>query len=283
MLRFVRRHRLGFLITVLLSTYGLGFAMYALAPSSQWHQYCATLYFFLAAGLYQYAFYHGSRSAVHALEELCDPFPLADFAYESIERERKGRSIARSERMTAHLYMSTALASIGRYEDALLELDAIAPLPDGGHTANPTQPGRREGSRQIVWALNRASVLGALDLAKDMANALDQAQELLDTTPLKPDRAATYAHVLHGYRLAYRLLTEGPGPEVEGEYEALLAQAQNESQRVNFHVSLGKCALARGDKAAARTHLEYAAAHGNKLYLRCVAEDLLPECAAYEN
>lgn len=226
----------------------------------------------LWAVLYAFVHRNGLKNALAALADGCDPEPLLEVSLDALGQYRKKGDRSLRLVLNARLNASTALHQLGRDGEALEQLDATAPfLP------------KKPDIYHVVYWLNRAAVFHGLGRGADMAHCLDQARTALAAPGLQPAQAERYGPLLQVNDLAHRLLTEGPGPEVEAEYERLLAQAQNESQRVGFHLSLGKCALARGDRSAARTHLEYAAAHGNRLFCRQEAETLLLECAAHES
>ncbi len=108
-----------------------------------------------------------------------------------------------------------------------------------------------------------------------MEDALTRAEGLIRTPSFPPNQRQAFASICHSDRLALEMLQNGPTPELEAAYQSLLLQAGGESQRVGIRLQLAKCALARGDSAATREHLEYIKAHGNKLFTRQRAEALL--------
>lgn len=204
------------------------------------------------------------EAAVHALEEGCDPEPLLALSREQLANRSKGRGARRPTSLACRLNAAAALTSLGRDGEALEELDALggllSPRPDRFH---------------VLYALDRAAICFHLGRPREMRDLLERAESLLGTLTLPQAVAGSCRFVLRTNRAACRYLTEGPLPELEEQYRALLSEAATRRMKVGFHLALGKFALARNDEAEARAHLTYAAGYGNKLCCRAEAERLL--------
>ena len=66
-----------------------------------------------------------------------------------------------------------------------------------------------------------------------------------------------------------------PSREAVAQLELHLSAVTTELHRVHCHFHLSTALLALGDAPAAREHLDYVIAHGNKLYVRTQAMELL--------
>ena len=200
-----------------------------------------------------------SRRAFRAWNEECDPEPLLDFSLNDLKRYSSPQA-----QITSHCNAGAALHGLGRFQEALEHLDP---------TLLTKVPGGKEYTI-LLW-LNRSAVFYDLAQPEAMAHCLSMAEQALATSSLKPAQQALCAAVLEQNRLACRLLTEGPGPEIEAGYQRLLSAAETTQERVSRHFALAQCALAREDTATAREHLDYVIAHGNKLFARAKALELL--------
>lgn len=200
-----------------------------------------------------------SSQAFQSLNRDCDPEPLLDHT-ENILRQAKGKHW-RATATQAQINRAAALVSLGRSREALEALDPD--LAEKGTIA------------AVLW-LNRAAVFCDLEQAGEMVLCLDRVQALLDRDPsIKPNQQEALRSVLQQNRLDHRFLVDGPSPALEAEYEGRLSQTSIERLRVDLRFTLARCALARGDRAAAREHLDYVLAHGNKLHVRTRAQELL--------
>ncbi len=189
------------------------------------------------------------RRAVRAMGEGCDPEPLLALATKTLRRyEGNQNPRHRNLLFSAHINAATALYNLGRFEEALAHLDRPGlegyPLPS-----------------QAVCLLNRAAVYCDMERPDAMEDALTRAEGLIRTPSFPQNQRQAFASICHS--------------ELEAAYQSLLLQSGGESQRVGIRLQLAKCALARGDSTAAREHLEYIKAHGNKLFTRQRAEALL--------
>lgn len=209
-----------------------------------------------------------SESALHALEDDCDPEPMLELSREQLALYGRGRGARRPYALACRINAATALTCLGRSGEAMDELDALSGL------LSP-----KFGRFHALYACNRAAVCYQLGRAREMAELLDRTESLLGTLKLPKALADSYQFALRVNRAACRYLTEGPTPELEEGYCALLTEAPTQRMKVGFHMTLGRFALARGDEAEARAHLGYAVEHGNKLYYRAEAEALLDKLA----
>lgn len=203
------------------------------------------------------------RRAVRAMGDGCDPEPLLALSAKTLRRYEGSRNPRhRNILFSAHINAATALYNLGRFEEALAHLDRPGletyPLPS-----------------QAVCLLNRAAVYCDTERPEAMEEALTRAEGLIRDPSFPQNQRQAFEGICYSDRLALEMLQKGPTPELEEAYQALLPQAGGESQRVGIRLQLAKCALAREDKSTARTHLEYAAAHGGKLFMRRQAETLL--------
>lgn len=83
------------------------------------------------------------------------------------------------------------------------------------------------------------------------------------------EQALIYDHILLSIR------EKGPSREAVARLEEHLASVTTEQERVHCHFQLATTLLGLGDRPAAREHLNYVITHGNKLYVRTQALELL--------
>lgn len=209
-----------------------------------------------------------NRDVAYALEEMCDPLPLLSYSRECIRQFDRRGTRRRPALLSYRLNEATALTGLGLDGEAIAVLDGLEPrLPE------------KADRYRLLYALNRCAVccqLGRLDEAETL---LAQAGPLMDTVAPKDPLYPTYHLVLQADGLALALLRQGPTPQIEAGFAALLESASTQRMRVIFHVSLGKCAQARGALEEARAHFTYAARHGNRLFARQEAETQLSRLA----
>lgn len=200
-----------------------------------------------------------SRRALQALNQFCDPEPLLELSQRDLQRR-----FFSGQRLLPRVNAGAALHALGRFQEALEYLDPAC---------IPQHPANNVYLTALIW-LNRSAVMYDLKQPEEMAHCLALAEKALSSSLIPQSQRPDLTHVFNQNRLAYRMLTEGYSPEVEAGFQAALSQAKTEHHRVIGHSSLAECALAREDLAAAREHLEYVIAHGNKLYARTQAIQL---------
>lgn len=212
--------------------------------------------FLFYAFLVLFANYRLRGQALRCLNDHCDPEPLLELSLEELQKRP-------APQVLSHINAGVSLYALGRFQEALEHLDpGILPKSPDSYVA------------ALIW-LDRSAVMYDLKEAEEMAHCLSLAEKLLSSPQVPRSQRSAMTSILHQNRLAYRLLTEEYSPDVESGFQELLSQAKTKFQRVSCHSALAGCALARGDKTAAREHLEYVAAHGNKLYARTQALELL--------
>ncbi len=204
-----------------------------------------------------------SREALVAMNRDCDPKPLLELAQDSLDQfDRRGKS-GRASLLAWRLNKSSALIALGRYEEALTELDSIQ-----------SRLQERFQEPMLVCRNNRAAALGALGRVEEMEREMEEVGRLL--AGVRPNTGIFQASqiAIRLNQCALLLLKEGGSPRVERLYEELLEEDASPRNQVIAHLGLAKCALAQGDKEGAKPHLRYVLDHGNKLVARQTAQDL---------
>lgn len=194
----------------------------------------------------------------------CDPEPHLEAYLAYIRCHRRARlASAKASLWNAHLSASSALVSLGRFREAKEYLDAI----DTSNLAPYSQ---------VVYQHNRFVISHRLGYANwaVFSEYLSLAESILEKIRSKSQREMASEGLLYD-RLMLRFWQEGTSEEIEAQFSRLLSQAKTEVHCIGYRLTLAQCALSRGDYAAARAHLEYVVAHGNKLYARTEAEELL--------
>lgn len=210
-----------------------------------------------------------NRSYVRSIEQIytmdCDPEPFLELQLAYIHRYRNThRASIRAALWNTYLSASAALSTLGRYREAKGYLDAIDTSNLSAYTQFCYQHNRFIISHRLGYA-NWAVYTEYLDLAESVLEKGVIPQRL---------REEASDRLLYD-RLLLRFWQEGTSEDTERRLSELLSQAKTEVDRVSFRMTLAQCVLSRGDYAAARAHLEYVAAHGNKLHTRTEAEELL--------
>lgn len=203
-------------------------------------------------------------AAARALDEDCDPGPLLDYARDVVRQmDPKGKRKTSGAQMGC-INEATALQCMGEYGQALDILDGLLPwLP------------KKPGPLTFLYWNNRTALCFHLGRAEEMAECLARAQAEAEGFEVPPLYRESFPYALRTNRAALRLLREGPTGELEQVYRELLETASCQRLRVGCHLTLGKCAQARGDLDEAREHYRYAAEHGGKLAHQREAEGRL--------
>lgn len=205
------------------------------------------------------------RSIERSYSEDCDPEPYLEACLAYIRCYRNThRASTRAALWNSYLSASAALSALGRYREAKEYLDAIDTSNLSAYTQFCYQHNRFIISHRLGYT-NWAVYTEYLDLAESVLEKGVIPQRL---------REEASDRLLYD-RLLLRFWQEGTGEDTERRLSELLSRAKSEVDRVSFRWTLAQCALSRGDYAAARAHLEYVVAHGNKLYARTEAEELL--------
>lgn len=265
MLRFIHRHYRSCVVLISLFWFGCYFVFdFGLAVLALLDCGCLALLFVLAS-LYL-------RRVTGTYNETCDPDPYLELGLWGIRRFQKARS-ARGKRAleTYRLCAVSALSALGRYEEALGYLDAV------DHS-------RLLPVSCIVYWHDRFSILLHLDRPpEELAGPLRAAQSCLDSVPKLPSSQKRTAEKVLSYdRILLSIRENGPARESVAQLEQHLSSVTTELERVHCHFHLSTSLLALGDAPAAREHLNYVIAHGNKLYVRTQALDLLGNLNAEE-
>ncbi len=204
-----------------------------------------------------------SREALLALNGNCDPEPLLELAQESLDQfDRRGKS-RRVSLLSWRLNKSSALIALGRYEEALAELDSIS-----------AKLRERFQEAMLVCRNNRAAALGALGRVEEMEQEMAQIGQLLGE--IRPNTGIFRASqtAIRFNQGVLLLLKEGGSLQAERLYKELLDEEASPRHQVIAHLGLARCALAQGEKEEARPHLRYVLNHGNKLAARQTAQEL---------
>lgn len=194
----------------------------------------------------------------------CDPEPYLERGLWGIRRFRKARTARKRDSLAnSHIYAATGLSALGRYEEALEHLDAI------DRSALSIQ------GRATYWQNRFAIVLPLGARPEELDRLLDLAQEALDKSMAPARQRQLFERAIQYDRLLVSIQREGPSREAMAQVEAHLFSVKLEAERVFCHFRLANMAMALGDTSAARVHLDYVIAHGNKLYVRTQAQELL--------
>lgn len=258
MLRFIHRHYRSCVVLVSLFWFGCYFAFdLGLAALALLDCGCLALLFVLAS-LYL-------RRVTRTYSEACDPEPYLELGLWGVRRFQNART-ARGKRAleTYRLCAVSALSALGRYEEALGYLDAV-------------DPSRLPLSSCVVYWHDRFSTLLHLDRPpEELAGLLRTARSCLDSAhKLPPSQKRTAELALSYDRILLSLRENGPSREAVAQLEQHLSAVTTELHRVHCHFHLSTSLLALGDAPAAQEHLDYVIAHGNKLYVRTQAMELL--------
>lgn len=258
MLRFIHHHYGTCVALVSLVWFGCYFVFdFGLAALALLDCGCLALLFVLAS-LYL-------RRVTRTYSEACDPEPYLELGLWGIRRFQNARSARRKRALEAYrLSAVSALSALGRYEEALRYLDAVDP---SGLLPSP----------RIVYWHDRFSTLLHLDRPlEELAGLLGTARNCLDSAHKLPSsQKRTAEQVLFYDRILLSIRENGPSREAVAQLEQHLSAVTTELNRVHCHFHLSTSLLALGDAPAARAHLNYVIAHGNKLYVRTQAMELL--------
>ena len=258
MLRFIHRHYRSCVVLVSLVWFGCYFAFdLGLAALALLDCGCLALLFVLAS-LYL-------RRVTRTYSEACDPEPYLELGLWGVRRFQNART-ARGKRAleTYRLCAVSALSALGRYEEALGYLDAVDP------SSLPL-------SSCVVYWHDRFSTLLHLDRPpEELAGLLGTARNCLDSAHKLPSsQKRTAEQVLFYDRILLSIRENGPSREAVAQLEQHLSAVTTELNRVHCHFHLSTSLLALGDAPAAQEQLDYVIAHGNKLYVRTQAMELL--------
>lgn len=208
-----------------------------------------------------------NQKAMKAFNTDCDPGPMLDLADMTIRQfDRRGRS-RRALMISWRLNRAAALCGLGRYQEALEELDHVQ-----------TRLGKRPGQLDLLYHNNRAAVYGGLKDVGAMSEEIQRALGLVAGLKLPTDLKDISVLSIRVNSCLLTALQEGYGvPELEEEYKNLREENGSVRWQVNARMGLAQCALARGDKVTAREHLRYVLDNGNKLIVREEAQALMDE------
>lgn len=208
---------------------------------------------------------YGSR-CVRAYTEGCDPEPLLDLALWDVRRYEKARfSRGKAARENSYFNAVIALSGLGRHKEALHYLDVID---------------RSALSPKLcaTYWLDRFSVLLHLgEKTEELERLLSLAQDGMERARPALARYSTTQRALQYAQVLLLVRKEGPTYESTARLEGCLAAATMEYERVSIHLALARSKLALGDQPAAEAHLNYVLSHGNKLYARVQAEEILAD------
>lgn len=188
------------------------------------------------------------RAAVRTLEQDCDPEPLLELCRTVTAQNPKS--------VIYRLDGGLALLLLGRREEAAAELAGL------------------EDNRRI-WK-NSSMALSYCSCRLDLAEDLEEAAAWLDRMEAHADKKPATARMLEGQR-ACLALRRGETQGLEPIFLAALERAATARMQVAWRWELAALCRMEGREAEAREHLEYVAAHGNKLYMKAGAERLLAQ------
>lgn len=258
MLRFIHYHDRG--CVLLISLFWLGcyfvfdlntvtFALFDFA--------CLVLLHFLVS-LYP-------RRVIRAYIEGCDPEPYLELGFWGIQRFQKARfSYGKRALESYRLHAVAALFSLGRYEEALEQLDTV------DHSVLPSY------GCFVYWHDRFSTLLHLGRPPEELVRLLALAQDCSDSAhKLPPSQKRTAEQVLFYDQILLSILENGPSQEAVAQLKQHLSSVTTGQERVHCHFRLATTLLDLGDRPAAREHLNYVIAHGNKLYVRTQARELL--------
>lgn len=218
------------------------------------------VWFLVAAVPVIYANLRRSKKVNEQLNNFCDPEPMLHWAEENLDYHiRSGQ--ARKQRSVVNVYLNSravALNALGRYEQAMDTLQSVDP-----ETAS--------FQMRVVYYTNIVAFLFNLGQLSQAEDALEKAQDIF----AQNKKSASFVQdslLLNRMALA---IEKGETQGVEEELLSLLDRATTEYARVTQHDMLARLYLRERRFSEAREHLEYVVAHGNKLYARTKAEELL--------
>lgn len=206
-----------------------------------------------------------NRGALKALNTDCDPEPMLELADMTLGQfDRRGRS-RKPLMLNWRISRAAALCALGRYQDALEELDHVQ-----------TRLGKRPGQLDLLYHNNRAAAYGGLKDADAMSEEIQRTLGLVAGLRLPTDLKDISVLSIRVNSCLLTALQEGYGvPELEEEYKNLREENGSVRWQVNTRMGLAQCALARGDKGTAREHLRYVLDNGNKLIVREEAQAIM--------
>ena len=188
------------------------------------------------------------RAAVQTLDQDCDPEPMLELCRTVLRQNPKS--------VIYRLNGGFALLALGRREEAAAELAGL------------------EGNRRI-WK-NSSLALSYCSCRLDLAGDLEEAAAWLDRMEAHADKKPATARTLEEQR-ACLALRRGETQGLEPIFLAALERAATARMQVAWRWELAALDRMEGRQAEAREHLEYVAAHGNKLYVKAGAEKLLAQ------
>lgn len=210
-----------------------------------------------------------SDQVTKAYTENCDPEPYLEMGLQGVRRFQKTHSArGRASLADARLYAASALSALGRYEEALEQLDAM------------DRSALSPYSRFIYWH-DRFSILLRLGQPPaELARLLALAQDSLKDAKFPSNQQHMAESGLEYDRLLLRIQQEGPSWAAAVQLRQGLSLITTELERVHGHYTLATILLALDDPSSARIHLDYVISHGNKLYARTQAQELLDKLNA---
>lgn len=220
------------------------------------------IWFVVGGGPVFYDNVRRTRNANEQLNNFCDPEPMLRWAEEGLDYYTRSRQVRKLQRNLMDIYainQSVALKDLGRYEQALAALRRVIP-----ETAN--------FQVQAAYYTNTAAYLIGLGQLTQAETAMEKARDFLAQS--KKPAAAVYQDILL-YNQMVLAIEKGETQGMEEKLLPLLAKATTEYARVCRHDTLAQLYLKEKRFSEAREHLEYVVAHGNKLYIRTEAEELL--------
>ena len=265
--RWFWAHRNG----VLYAWYALGFAtvfipkllsLFHHRPIPFWWL-MAPYIFWVTVGALAFIFASRRRTprALNSLTQACDPEPLLAWAEEEIaywsKRPRGRQNVLAAYRMD----QAAALNALGRTAQALEIQQSLEPQTMTALT-------------RIFYYTNLAAFFIGLEQIPEAEEALSQAQLLSRLDPPRPKPGAQLRDCQLHSHLELSLL-RGETQGVEEPLLALLERSEGEYSKLYRLHTLAQLCLLEGRLPEAREHLEYILAHGNKLYVRTQAQELL--------
>lgn len=254
MLRFIWRH---YLAIYFLSV--IGILLLGLSDLVSFSIYYPLLFLFF--GLYVFFHVWSFKMTWQAYSMRCDPELYLELALARIYRYRRGRTAAQKNALGgARLDAASTLSALGRYQEALEQLKAV---------------NIRDLSPWFCITYFHNYFVTYHHFGRTEPQLLALAKEAFEKAELSRLQRERAAEVLFHDQLMLKVWQEGTSEIIEAQFSEHLSQAKTEVDRVSLHMSLAQCALDRNDRTVAREHLEYVVAHGNKLYARTKAEELL--------